>query len=102
MSNRLAYGTVGLLVFTSAAFADPYSAYEAVCKGHLAENPRASEVCGCIVRNIKPQASPQEMEGFNAAQSAGTDDVEFEGLSEFEFQLSEACLADPNFQNDAQ
>ena len=88
---------LGLAWLAAPSLAVPsYEQYETNCKSHLEANAQAGVVCACLVRNLKIKGvSEEEMAAFVLAQDEDTPE-EIKALVDFEAQLAEICLANPD------
>ncbi len=82
---------------SQALAADPYVEYEAACKADVEEDGKAEVVCACMVRNLKTkEISETEIGALLQAKEGTSPAEELEALADFEAQLAELCVANPD------
>ncbi len=76
--------------------ADPFIEYEAACKADIEDDGKAEVVCACMVRNLKTKEIGEAEIGALLQAKEGTPPAqELEALADFEAQLAELCVANP-------
>jgi hypothetical protein len=79
-----------------AVAADPFVEYEAACKADIEDDGKAEVVCACMVRNLKTKdISETEIGALLQAKDGTPPTEELEALADFEAQLAELCVSNP-------